>query len=394
VLFVSESITLAQIVRLVVLARALDPARYELHFAASRFPEFVFAGLPAQRWPLYGLEPERALRRLDRGRRLYTGRVLARYIAADRALLERVKPDLVVGDLRWSLAVSAPLCGVPCASLINAYWSPYAARQGFPLPDHPIVRWLGEELAARYFPRAIPRVFAHFIAPLNAQRRRHGLPPLAGLLELLTWGEHTLYCDPPELVPVSGLPATHAFLGPVLWSAPGEPPPDWGRDPARPAVYVTLGSSGDVGRIGAVLEALAGLRVDALLATAGRARLGPLPSHVRAVEYVDGAAACARARVVVHNGGSSTGYQALAAGRPVVGIPHNFDQYLASERIDAAGAGLHVPARRLSAAALRAALERALEEPSFASAAQDVAKAMARHDAARSFAAFAQRALG
>ena len=38
-------------------------------------------------------------------------------------------------------------------------------RQGFPLPDHPIVRLMGVERAARYFPKALPWVFAHFARP-------------------------------------------------------------------------------------------------------------------------------------------------------------------------------------------------------------------------------------
>ncbi len=75
-------------------------------------------------------------------------------------LIERVRPALVVGDFRLSLAVSAAVSGVRCATLINAYWSPYAERDGFPVPDHPIVSLLGVELAERYFPRAIGSAFA------------------------------------------------------------------------------------------------------------------------------------------------------------------------------------------------------------------------------------------
>jgi UDP:flavonoid glycosyltransferase YjiC (YdhE family) len=394
ILFVSEAITLAQIVRLATLAQALDPSRYEVHFASSVFPELVFRGLDFRRWPLFGLDAKRALRRLDAGLRLYTSRVLARYIDADRAVLESVRPDLVVGDLRWSLAVSAPLCGVRYAALINAYWSPHAKRDGFPVPDHPIVRLLGERLAAQYFPEAIPRVFQHFVRPLNAQRRRFGLAEVGSLLEMLTFGDHVLHPDPPELIPMQRLPIEHRFLGPVHWSAPGELPAGFGEDPRRIPVYVTLGSSGDVKRIDAILQGLARLPVDVLLATAARARPGRLPPNVRTAEFVDGAQACARARLVVHNGGSSTGYQALAAGRPVLGIPHNFDQYLAAERIDAAGAGLHIPARGVTSDAVAACAARLLDEPGFARAAGALAQSFAEQDSSAAFAAFVTHTLG
>jgi len=42
ILFVSERVTLAQVVRLVSLARAVDPRVYELHFASARFDDLVF----------------------------------------------------------------------------------------------------------------------------------------------------------------------------------------------------------------------------------------------------------------------------------------------------------------------------------------------------------------
>ena len=388
ILFVSEAITLAQMVRLVTLARALPSEHYDVHFASSQFPGFVFDGLDVRRWPLWGLSPDKAMARVASGKRLYSRRVLRRYIEADRQVIHAIEPDLVVGDLRWSLAVSAPSCGVPLASLINAYWSPLANRSGFPMPEHPVVRILGEKLAAKYFPHALPWVFAHFAAPLNAERRRAGLPEIGSLLEVLTYGDHVLYADPPELVPTTGLPSHHHFLGPIVWSAPGALPIGWGRSSGRSPVYVTLGSSGASRCLPILLEALAPMPVDVLLALAGRELSQTLPANVRAISFVDGAAACERARVVIHNGGSSTGYQALATGTPVLGIPSNLDQYLASERIEQRGAGLSLRSGKLTARQVRVNLQRLLDEPAFTHAAQSLADVFKKHDAAANFRAF------
>jgi len=390
ILFVSEAITLAQMVRLVSLARSLPRDGYEVHFASSQFPGYVFEGLDAKRWPLWGLSPKTAMARVASGKRLYSRRVLRRYIESDQHVLRAVTPDLVVGDLRWSLAVSAPTCGVPLASLINAYWSPFAKRDGFPLPDHPMVRILGENRAAKYFPRALPWVFAHFAAPLNAERRRAGLPTIGSLLEVLTFGDHVLYADPPELVPTAGLPSNHHFLGPILWSAPGPLPEEWRERADRVPIYVTMGSSGSARCLPILIDALASMPVDVLLATAGRDQTGRLPDHVRVVPFADGHAACARTRVVIHNGGSSTGYQALAAGTPVLGIPSNLDQYLASERIDQQGAGLSLRSGALTADKVRDSLHRVLSEPTFAKAAAEIATTFKKHDAAANFRAFVE----
>ena len=247
ILFVAEAVTLAQVVRLVTLARALDPARYEVHFASARFDDLIFRETRFVRHPIWSLSPAVIDARVARGQRLYGRRTLAAYVREERALLQAVRPDLVVGDLRLSLAISAPLERVPYAALINAYWSPFAERHGFPLPEHPIVKLLGVALAERYFERALPFVFRHFARPLNQLRRRHGLAELGTLPEVLTFGDHTLFPDTPALVPTRGLPAHQRYLGYVAWSPPVPLPEWWSRlDAGRPTVYVTLGSSGRV----------------------------------------------------------------------------------------------------------------------------------------------------
>ncbi|MES1182189.1 MAG: nucleotide disphospho-sugar-binding domain-containing protein [Myxococcales bacterium] len=340
ILFAAENITLAQVVRLLALARRLPPDRYEVHFACAAFEPWLFQGTEFRQWPLWTLDGPKALAALAKGDRLYDGATLARYVDAELAIIDAVKPDLIVGDFRLSLAISARVSAVPCASLINAYWSPYAVRDGFPVPDHPIVRLVGVERAQRYFPQAMPRVFEHFAAPLNTLRKRHGLPA-ASLLEQLCFGDYVLYPDVPELTPVADAPSSHVFLGAVPW-APSVPLADdlLAGDPAHPIVYVTLGSSGDRDALGPVVAGLDGLPIRGVLATAGRPRPRYLPNNFRVAEYVPGDLLARQARFVVTNGGSSTGYQALAAGVPVLGIPSNLDQYLAMQAIGNAGVGV------------------------------------------------------
>ena len=129
ILFVAEAVTLAQVVRLVTLARALDPARYEIHFASARFDDLVFASTRFVRHPIWSLSPAVSTP-ASRAASAFTGGARSRaYVREERALLQAVRPDLVVGDLRLSLAISAPVERVPYAALVNAYWSPFAARR-------------------------------------------------------------------------------------------------------------------------------------------------------------------------------------------------------------------------------------------------------------------------
>lgn len=391
ILFVAEHVTLAQVVRLVALARGLDPQRYEVHFACGAFPPIAFTGTSFQCWTIPTVDGPEGLRRLERGQRLYETAVLARYVAAERELIAELRPDLIVGDFRLSLAISAPLAGVPLATLINAYWSPFAVREFFPVPDHPIVKLLGLALAERYFPQAMPKVFAHFAAPVNALRERHGLPPIGSLLEVLTYGDYTLYPDVPELCPTAELPPNHRYLGAVPWSPAVPLPQDLpAAGDTRPLVYVTLGSSGKLEALEHVLQALSSLPVVGLLATAGRARPRVLPDNVLAVDFVPGALAARAARLVITNGGSSTGYQALREGRPVLGIASNLDQYLAMTAIQSAGAGRLLRAASVSAARLSNAVGALLESPEETRAAARLARAFAELDCHARFGEFLQ----
>ena len=390
ILFVAENVSLAQVVRLRVLAGSLDPERYEIVFACSELDPLIFDGTSFQRRTVHSMTAAQMHRRMAWGRRLYGMRTLARYVRDDLALLEEVQPELVVGDLRLSLLIAAPKLGIPHAALINAYWSPHAERDAFPLPVHPVVRLIGPARVAPHVDKAMPLVLDHFASPVNALRKRYGLPAIGNLLEVLTGADHTLFPDVPELVPLKaeghGLCARQHFLGPVLWS-PDVPLPrelDAGQ-PSTPLVYVTLGSSGDVRLIDALLGALARLPVRVLLATAGRYDRARLPRNVIAARYAPGSEAARRSALVICNGGSSTGYQALHEGVPVLGLPFNFDQSLSMQAIARSGAGLAVLPHEASAERLMFAITALLTDPSYTLAAQRMAGALREVDARARF---------
>lgn len=393
-LFVTENVTLAQVVRLTTLAARLDPARYEVHFACSDFDPLVFGGTSFRRWKLFTIDKEQGLKALAKGERMYDEKTLERYVEDELRVIDEVKPALIIGDFRLSLAVSAPLRGVHCASLINAYWSPYAVRERWPVPDHPIVRLVGIELAQKYFPQAMPKVFAHFAAPLNRLRKRHGLPEFETLSHQLCFGDSVLYPDVPELCPVAGAPPSHHFLGAVQWSPPVASPPNLSGDPARPLVYVTLGSSGDVGALPTVLEALADLPIRGVLATAGRAAPSRVPSNFETADFMPGALLAQQARFVVTNGGSASGYQALAHGVPLLGIPSNLDQYLTMACVTRRGAGITLRSGGITRDEVKRAAVRLLDAPAIKRAAEDVATYFAAYDFHQRFETWLSNLLG
>lgn len=394
ILFVAEDVTLSQVVRLVVLARALDPSRYQVHFACRYFDDLVFRAGEFHRWDLYTVSREAAHEALEKGKRIYDTATLRRYVRDDLRVIEAVQPDLIVSDFRLSMAISARVAGVPFAAVISGHWSPHAVRKEFPMPDHPIIRVVGERTASRYFPMAMPKAFAHFAEPVNTLRKEHGLAEIGSLLQVLTYSDHTLYPDVPHLTPMSRVPAGHRFIGPVPWAPTVPRPPWWARMQAsrRPLVYATMGSSGRLDVLPRIVDAVAKLPVDLAVATAGRIPLERLPRNVYAAEYLPGQLLCERATAVVCNGGSSTGYQALAQGTPILGIAANLDQHLAIAAVEERGAGIRLRAQAVKVRAIRSAVDTLLSSVTHRRAARRVGAEFARWPAQERFREFVAEA--
>lgn len=394
ILFVAEAVTLAHVGRVIALASTLDPIRYDVHVACADGYDFCFADTRFTRWPIRSIPSRQFLDALADGKPVYDQATLERYVEDDLALLAQVAPDLVVGDFRLSLSVSARVAKLPYVSLINAYWSPYTAPR-YRVPNIPLTRFLPVLLADMLFRAARPVAFALHARPLNNVRRKHGLPALGNdLRRAYTDADHTLYADVAELFPPVKMPANHSYLGPVTWSPPLPMPDWWDTLPQdRPLVYVTLGSSGQGQLLPLVLQALSKLPVTVLAATAGTIDLASIPDNARVSSFLPGEAAAARAALVVCNGGSPTCQQALAHGVPVLGIASNLDQFLNMDGILRAGAGTLLRADRLSVKQVCDAIQSLIAHSAARMAAQRVARTFDTYDHASRFEALIDQML-
>lgn len=339
ILFFAEAVTLAHITRPLVLAQSLDAKQYDVHFACAGGFDFVFAeDFNITRWPINSIPSKKFIKALATGSRFYNKKTLSNYVNEDIKLLQQLKPDVVVGDFRLSLAVSAPLCSVPYIALTNAHWSPYS-EESYPLPDHPLTKFFGFKLTNFFFQLIRPIVFKYHALPHNQLRVDHQLKPLGDLRHVYTHGDYTLYLEVPELISTQHLPENHQFIGPVLWS-PDIVMPGWFKalNKKKKNIYVTLGSSGAADKLPEIIAALEKLDANVLVATAGRSKL-PSEGNVYVADYLPGIDVIRECDLVICNGGSATAYQALAEGVPVLGIASNMDQYLTMSYLVKAGVG-------------------------------------------------------
>jgi len=386
ILFFAEAVTLAHVARPVVLAQALDPARYEVHLACDPRYLPLFGELPFPVHPIRSMSTERFLRKLTQVGPIFDRKTLQGYVKEELELIDAIDPQLILGDFRVSLGVSTRLKHKPYIAIVNAYWSP-TAQVEFHIPDVWPVKILRPTLADAYFRLIRPLVFALHAKPLNQVCKEYGLKEIGSdLRQLFTYGDYTLYPDVPELVATPDLPESHRFIGPVLWSPQIDPPTWWNDLPSdRPIVYVTLGSSGANHLLPIVLQALGDEEVTVIAASAGPVDLPNPPANAFVTDYLPGEEAAARADLVVCNGGSPTSHQALAAGTPVLGLAANMDQQLNMDCVQRAGAGRWIRTMNVSVGNVRRELREMLSAPSYREAAAALETAFRQHPAAENF---------
>ncbi|HZU82959.1 MAG TPA: glycosyltransferase, partial [Polyangiaceae bacterium] len=290
----------------------------------------------------------------------------ARSVESDLRVIDAVRPDAVVGDMRWSLCTSARVSGVPYVAITNACWT---SRFAVPiaLPEgHFLGRLLGARIASAVFPglfRAMQRYYALGHADV---RRRYGLEPLRTLFDAIE-GDITLLADVPEFMPVGrDTPARFRYTGPILWDADMRLPAWFSKLRSdRPTVYFTMGSTGDSKFFEEAVRVFGGTDYQVLITTGGLAEVPGAPGNVFITKYAPGEALVARSDVVVSHGGNGTVYQALSRGVPIIGLPTIFDQEINMGRVRAMGAGIQMSRARYTAAALRSAVETIVRDPSY-----------------------------
>jgi len=394
VLMFAEAVTLAHVARPLALAARLAPDHADVTIACSARQSALLASPHWSTVDLTSIPAAQFGQALARGAPLYDLATLDAYVQQDLALIKAHAPDVVVGDFRLSLSVSARLAQVPYLAIASAYWSPFH-RTRFVLPVLPISQALPLPLARALFSLAQPLAFAAHCVPMNRLRARHGLPSLGwDLRRVYTDCDHLLVPDLAEMFPLQGPSGAFSHTGPLLWSAPApaaEVEAVLAADP-RPLVYVSLGSSGPPQALALVLQALDDLPVRVVASTAGAPLPAQVPANATVAPFWPGEQLTAAARLVVCNGGSLTVQQALACGVPVLGLASNMDQFLNMGPVVQSQAGRLLRCDRLQTGEIRQAAAELMASATTAQAVQGWQRVMAAQpDAAQVFMAAARR---
>jgi UDP:flavonoid glycosyltransferase YjiC (YdhE family) len=282
-----------------------------------------------------------------------------------RRAIAEVGPDLLLVDANtWGAMAVAEAVGGQWAS-----WCPYPlpvpSRDAPPFgPGLRPARGRLGRLRDAALRRVVLGSLERIIGPaVNELRERVGVAPIYDAAEMFGAPPLLLYqtAEPFEY-PRSDWPANVRLIGPCDWDPPAEPP-SWLEEGERPIVLVTTSSEfQDDGRlVRCALEALAGeqLHVVATLPSGDPTSLDA-PANSRVLSFVPHGPILDRAVCVITHGGMGATQKALARGVPVCAVPFGRDQFEVARRVEVAGAGSRLPAKRLSPKRLRAAVHEAI----------------------------------
>ncbi len=281
-----------------------------------------------------------------------------------RAIAEEHPDAVIVDTTTWGGLAAAEAWGGPWATFCP-YPLTLSSRDAPPFgPGLPPARGpLGRMRDRALRPLVFGTLAKTALAPLNGVRSTMGLPPLQDVDDLFLRPPLLLYMTAePFEYPRSDWPDTVLMVGPCEWEPPADPPA-WLDRIERPIVLVTTSSEfQDDGRLVTVaLEALADEPVDVVVTLpAGDPASFQAPANAHLERFVPHGPVLDRAACAITHGGMGATQKAIARGVPVCAVPFGRDQLEVARRVEVAGAGTRLPAKRLrpdSPCAGRVALE-------------------------------------
>jgi UDP:flavonoid glycosyltransferase YjiC (YdhE family) len=324
------------------------------------------------------------LRRQERAVRAFLRRAKLEPIDLQAAIAEARPDALLVDSGTWG-ALSA-------AEAWDGKWACFSPFL-LPLPSaHAPPYGLGLRPAQNGWGRArdrllgpvLDRGFSRSVLPaLNELRVSLSLPPLAHGYEMFILPPLLLSMTAePFDYPQPDRPADIVPVGPCPWEPSLELPGELaGAD--GPIALVT--TSSDFQNDGELVDcALAALAEEpfrvVVTMTAGGVAPSKVPRNATVVDFAPHIPLLERGLCAITHGGMGATQKALAMGVPVCAVPFGRDQFEVARRVENAGAGSYLPARRLSPARLRAKVHDAIAKRA---GAELVARAFAAAGGAR-----------
>ncbi|WP_068278648.1 nucleotide disphospho-sugar-binding domain-containing protein [Aldersonia kunmingensis] len=277
--------------------------------------------------------------------------------------IAEIEPDLVVCSMfAMGAMAAAEAAGLPFDVLLpNIYLLPATGQPPIGLGLKPARGPLGR-LRDTTINAVVGRQWAKGVEGINALRTSLGLAPVDAFFDHIRGARRHLVLTSPEFDFTTEPPANVRYVGAVLddpawaatepWSAP---------DGDDPLVLVSLSSTfqDQAATLQRIVDGLATLPVRAVVTTGPALDPATItaPDNVTVVAAAPHSQILTQAAAVITHGGHGTVVRALAAGVPLVILPHGRDQADNAVRVTTRGAGVML-ARKAAPKKIAAAVQK------------------------------------
>ncbi|MDX9962627.1 glycosyltransferase [Desulfobacter postgatei] len=283
--------------------------------------------------------------------RFIEDRIVNEMVEDDIRLFNKVKPNVILSDGRFSVMVSAQKSKIQHISIVNASSTAYRAIPYVPLiknidlDTYPFQKTFNR-LVARFNLKIEMRIFNIFMNSFSRLTRKHNLSIPVTATNCLCGVDLTLLADIPDFFPTENMPETYRYIGPITWkSNPTQAFPKWWPidKHKKKLIYLTMGTTGEEDLFSKVYNAVKKSDMLCIITTGSQSdKIKSVPGKIYVTDYMDGDAVMEIADIVICHGGNGTIYQALSHGVPVIGIPTIPDQEFNMRRLEALGAGIKI----------------------------------------------------
>ena len=346
ILVLPYTYTLSHISRPLVVAKELRKRGHEVVFAGESSKTAFIQQERFNVLPLYEPDPDELFGNIRKGKlRFISDAEIERMIEADLSLYSEVKPDIVLTDGRFTAPISTHIAGLVHAAIVNVSSTEYRA-----LPYIPFFNWIPEWFIRRNTGlwkmldslnlKLEMLVFDNVMNIFKKLSKKYGLKKTITATNCLTGKDITLLADIPEYFPVRNLPESYHYIGPITWQSNMTPPDWWPPQIEDKLIYMTMGTTGLGDFFQLAYDLFEGGRFTCVMTTGRQSKpMSTIPGHIYIEEYLDGDLVMEACNTVVCHGGNGTIYQALAHGKPIIGIPTIPDQAYNMRRVEALGLG-------------------------------------------------------
>ncbi|MGE2691983.1 glycosyltransferase [Mycolicibacterium pulveris] len=278
----------------------------------------------------------------------------------------RVMPDALLVDVNcWGALSAAEANDTPWASFCP--YTPLLRSPGVPpfgLGLRPLPGALGRARDAAATAVLLAPLERVARTPLNAVRARVGLAPVRSMDEFLRRAPLVLVASgKPFQYPQTDWGEAVHMIGPCTLDPGAEVVPEWLSKIDRPIVLVTASSEkqDDADLISTAMTALADEPVHVVATVpAGEPTSLRAPANATVCRYVPHGLVLGRSVCAVTHGGMGVTQKALNHGVPVCVVPYGRDQFEVARRVEVAGCGTRLPAKKLSVPRLAAKVREAM----------------------------------